>query len=50
VGIKPSKGLVSTRGVLPAAQSVDCVSIFARTVDVAAKVLAVLATYDAQDP
>ena len=29
VGIKPSKGLVSTRGVLPAAQSVDCVSIFA---------------------
>ena len=49
VGIKPSKGLVSTRGVLPAAQSVDCVSIFARTVDVAALVLQVLAGYDAQD-
>ena len=49
VGIKPSKGLVSTRGVLPAAQSVDCVSIFARTVDVAARVLKVLAGYDAQD-
>lgn len=49
VGIKPSKGLVSTRGVLPAAQSVDCVSIFARTVDTAARVLHVLAAYDPQD-
>jgi len=42
VGLKPSKGLISTRGVLPAAQSVDCVSIFSRTPDVAAKVLEVL--------
>ena len=49
VGIKPSKGLVSTRGVLPAAQSVDCVSVFARTVDMAAQVLDVLAGYDPQD-
>ena len=49
VGIKPSKGLISTRGVLPAAQSVDCVSIFARTVDMAALVLQELAGYDAQD-
>jgi allophanate hydrolase len=50
VGIKPSKGLISTRGVVPAAQSVDCVSIFARTVEVAARVLAAAAGYDAQDP
>jgi allophanate hydrolase len=49
VGIKPSKGLVSTRGVLPAAQSVDCVSIFARTTEVAALVLGVLAGYDPED-
>ena len=49
VGIKPSKGLVSTRGVLPAAQSVDCVSVFARTVDMAAQVLDVLAGYDPKD-
>ena len=49
VGLKPTKGLISTRGVLPAAQSVDCVSVFARTVDMAAKVLQVLAGYDAQD-
>ncbi|MDB5879974.1 MAG: allophanate hydrolase, partial [Variovorax sp.] len=50
VGLKPTKGLVSTRGVLPAAQSVDCVSIFARTVDLAATVLAVAMGYDALDP
>ena len=39
VGLKPSRGLISTRGVLPAAQSVDCVSIFACTVATAVKVL-----------
>ncbi len=50
VGIKPSKGLISTRGVLPAAQSVDCVSIFARTVAVASRVLSVLAGPDELDP
>ena len=49
VGIKPSKGLVSTRGVLPAAQSVDCVSVFARSVGIASQVLDVLAGYDALD-
>jgi allophanate hydrolase len=50
VGIKPSKGLISTRGVVPAAQSVDCVSIFARTVDVAARALQAAAGYDPLDP
>ena len=50
VGFKPSKGLISTRGVLPAAQSVDCVSIFARTVDVAARVLKSAMGHDPLDP
>ncbi len=50
VGLKPSKGLISARGVVPAAQSVDCVSIFARTVSVAAQVLKVAMGYDAHDP
>lgn len=50
VGIKPSKGLLSAHGVLPAAQSVDCVSIFARTVALAARVLQVAQGPDAQDP
>lgn len=29
VGVKPSRGLLSARGVVPACQSLDCVSIFA---------------------
>jgi allophanate hydrolase len=33
VGIKPSLGLIDTAGVVPACRSLDCVSIFARTVD-----------------
>lgn len=50
VGIKPSRGLLSARGVVPAAQSVDCVSIFARTVAVAARVLHAAMGYDPEDP
>ncbi|MBC7435951.1 MAG: allophanate hydrolase [Bdellovibrionales bacterium] len=50
VGIKPSRGLISARGVVPAAQSVDCVSIMARTVPVAARALAAAMGYDAADP
>lgn len=49
VGLKPSRGLISTRGVLPAAQSVDAVSIFARTVPTALQVLAVAMAHDPQD-
>jgi allophanate hydrolase len=50
VGLKPSKGLISARGVVPAAQSVDCVSIFARTVELATRVLSVAMGHDAADP
>lgn len=50
VGLKPSRGLVSARGVVPAAQSVDCVSIFARTVATAVEVLQCAMGHDAQDP
>ena len=50
VGLKPSKGLLSARGVVPAAQSADCVSIFARTVDVAARVLQAALGHDPLDP
>lgn len=49
VGLKPSKGVLSTLGVLPAAQSVDCVSIFARTVATAAKVLESAKGFDPSD-
>lgn len=50
VGLKPSKGLLSLHGVVPAAQSVDCVSIFARTVGLAAQVLQVCMGFDSRDP
>ncbi len=50
VGLKPSRGLISTTGVVPAAQSVDCVSIFAGTVGLAVEVLQQAIGFDASDP
>ena len=50
VGLKPTPGRVSTAGVVPACRSIDCVSVFAHTVDDAAQVLAVIEGPDAADP
>lgn len=50
VGLKPTRGLVSTRGLLPACRSLDCASIFALTASDAAAVLQVMAGFDAADP
>ncbi len=50
IGLKPSRGLVSTRGVLPACRSLDCVSVFALTCADAQAVLEVIAGFDAEDP
>jgi allophanate hydrolase len=50
IGLKPTPGLVSTRGVVPACRSLDCVSVFARTVAEAWDALLVMAGYDEQDP
>jgi allophanate hydrolase len=50
VGLKPTRGLVSTTGLLPACRTLDCVSIFAETCADAAKALAVARGYDAADP
>ncbi len=50
VGHKPSKGLLSTRGVVPACRTLDCVSIFALSCDDAAALLDVAACYDIEDP
>jgi allophanate hydrolase len=50
VGVKPTRGLVSTRGLLPACRSLDCVTAFTRTVGEARTALSVLAGFDAQDP
>lgn len=50
VGLKPTIGLVSTRGVVPACASLDCVSVFAHRVSDAARVLRVIAGRDPLDP
>jgi allophanate hydrolase len=49
VGLKPSLGLVSTKGVVPACRSIDCVSIFALTVDDAWTTLSIVAGHDSAD-
>ncbi len=50
VGLKPSRGLLSTSGVVPACRSLDCVSVFAPTVEEAVAVAEVARGYDAADP
>jgi allophanate hydrolase len=49
VGLKPSLGRLSTRGVVPACRSLDCVSIFALDAPDAAAVLDVAEGFDAED-
>jgi allophanate hydrolase len=49
VGLKPSLGLVSTFGVVPACRTLDCVSVFALTVDDAWTALDVIAGHDPLD-
>jgi len=49
VGLKPSCGLLSTQGVVPACRSLDAVSIFALTAADAREVLSVAQGFDAAD-
>jgi allophanate hydrolase len=49
VGVKPSVGLLSTKGVVPACRTLDCVSIFATNVDDAQAVLNVAQGFDEND-
>ena len=50
VGLKPTPGRVSAAGVLPACRTLDCVSVFAHTVEDATRVLAVIEGEDERDP
>ncbi|MFD0733285.1 allophanate hydrolase [Planotetraspora mira] len=43
VGLKPTYGLVPTDGVMPACRSLDCVTVFARTLPEARRAFAVMA-------
>jgi allophanate hydrolase len=50
VGLKPTRGWLSARGVVPACQSIDCVSVFALTVEDAGKVARLGGIFDPGDP
>jgi allophanate hydrolase len=50
VGLKPSLGLISTAGLVPACRTLDCVSVFSLCVDDAMTSLAAMAGPDEADP
>ncbi len=50
VGFKPTRGLLSTSGVVPACRSLDCVSVFAKDCATARKVFHAARGFDAGDP
>lgn len=49
VGIKPTKGVVSTTGVIPACKSLDCVSIFTNSLHDAEIILELMSCDDEKD-
>jgi len=49
VGVKPSYGRVSRFGLVAFGSSLDCISVFGRTVDDAARVLAAMSGHDPLD-
>lgn len=49
VGLKPSRGLLSSTGMVPACRSLDCMTVFAYGTDDANAVLSVAEGYDRQD-
>ncbi|MGO9872508.1 MAG: allophanate hydrolase [Acidimicrobiia bacterium] len=50
VGLKPTRGWLSTKGVVPAVRTLDCVSIFALSVEDAWAVAVLAAAFDPADP
>ena len=50
VGLKPTRGLLSTRGIVPACRSLDCISVLAPTVQDASAVFDAAARFDPEDP
>jgi len=50
VGLKPTRGTISTAGVVPACRSLDCVSIFALTAGDAWDIFQVVRGYHEADP
>ncbi|MGC9270210.1 allophanate hydrolase [Acidiphilium sp.] len=50
IGLKPTRGRIPATGVVPACQSLDCVSIFANSAADAAIILAIAEGHDPDDP
>ena len=50
VGLKPTKGRWSTRGLVPACRTLDCITVLTSTALDAAAVDAVVAAFDGADP
>lgn len=49
IGVKATKGVISTSGVVPACRSLDCVTIFAKTLSEAKTVFNLANKYDKED-
>lgn len=49
VGLKASKGLISTAGVVPACRTLDCTTFLTATAEEASQLLALTAQYDPRD-
>jgi allophanate hydrolase len=49
IGWKPTRGLLSNRGLVPACRSLDCISVFANTAVDALLIYSVVGKYDAAD-
>jgi allophanate hydrolase len=50
VGLKPTIGAISTRGLVPNCRTLDCVSVFAKTVPDAVVVTDIMRVFDTCDP
>ena len=49
VGLKPTRGVLSTRGVVPACRSLDCLSLFTQSLADAELLLEIATGFDAED-
>lgn len=50
IGFKPTRGLVSMAGIVPACRSLDCIAVFALSAGDAARVFEVMRGRDVDDP
>ncbi len=49
IGLKPTRGMFSSRGMVPACRSLDCISVFSLCCDDAATVADIMAQHDDED-